>query len=67
MTWPPRTIFAVSVAVLLIILVLAAIATPWYRRLGLSRGTRRFVVGSVIVFLLVVVAYVIVVVPAYRD
>jgi uncharacterized membrane protein len=67
MTWPPRTIFPVSVVVLLVILVLAAIAIPWYRRLGLSRGTRRLLLASVIVFLLVVIGYVVVVVPAYWD
>jgi hypothetical protein len=67
MTWPPRTIFAVSVAVLLVILLLGAIATPWYRRLPLARGTRVLVVASVIIFLLVLTAWVVFIVPIYWD
>ena len=67
MTWPPRTILAVSVAALLIIVVLAATALPWYRRLPLSRGGQRLVVASVVTFLLILTAYVLFIVPIYWD
>jgi hypothetical protein len=67
MTWPPRTIFAVSVAVLLGILLLAAIAVPWYRRLPLPRRGRRLVVALAVVFLLVLIAGVVFIVPVYWD
>jgi hypothetical protein len=66
MTWPPRTIFAVSVLVLLVVLLLAATFLPWYRQLPLSRTLRRVVVACVIMVLLVLIAWVFFV-PVYWD
>jgi len=67
MTWPPRTILPVSVAVLLVILVLAATALPWYRQLPLPRGGRRLLVTSVIIVPLILIACVLFIVPIYWD
>jgi hypothetical protein len=66
MTWPPRTIFAVSVLVLLVVVLLAATFLPWYRQLPLSRTVRRVVVACVIMVLLVLIAWVFFV-PVYWD
>jgi hypothetical protein len=66
MTWPPRTILAVSVVVVLIVLVLGATFLPWYRRLPLSRAGRRVAVACVITVLLVLIATVFFL-PVYWD
>jgi hypothetical protein len=66
MTWPPRTIFAVSVLVLLVVVLLAATFLPWYRQLPLSRTVQRVVVACVIMVLLVLIAWVFFV-PVYWD
>ena len=67
MTWPPRTILVVSLAMLLIILLVAVTILPWYRQLPLSRGGRLLVVASVIIGLLILRACVVFLVPVYWD
>ena len=66
MAWPPRTILAVSVVVILIYLVAAATLRPWYRRLPLTPRGRRVVVTCVVTFLLVLIA-VVFFLPVYWD
>lgn len=66
MTSPPRTIFAVSVVILLVVLLLAATFLPWSRQLALSRAGRRVVVACAIIALLVLIAWVFFV-PGYWD
>jgi formate-dependent nitrite reductase membrane component NrfD len=56
MTWPPRTILALSVAVLLVLLLIAATAIPWYRRLHISPNGQRIIVPSAIISLLTLIA-----------
>jgi hypothetical protein len=66
MTWPPRTVLAVSVVVILILLVIAVTFLPWYRQLPLSRGWRRLAVACVVFFLLALIAWVFLL-PVYWD
>lgn len=66
MTWPPRTILAVSVVVVLILLLLAVTFLPWHRQLPLSRAGRRIAVACVAIFLLVLIAWVLLL-PVYWD
>ena len=65
MTWPPRVWLAMGVAVVLVVLLIGAI--PWYRQLPVVPGTRRLIVASVVLFLVVLLAAVVFLVPAYWD
>jgi hypothetical protein len=67
MTWPPRVWLAMGVVVVLIMLLLGVIATPWYRQLPLSRGSRRLMTAAIVVFLLTLLGAVVFLVPAYWD
>ena len=67
MTWPPRVWLAMGVAAMLVVLLIGVIAIPWYRQLPLAPGTRRLIVASVVLFLVVLLAAVVFLVPAYWD
>ncbi len=67
MTWPPRVWLAMGVAVVLVVLLIGVTTMPWYRRLPLAPGTRRLIVASVMLFLVVLLAVVVFLVPAYWD
>jgi len=51
--------------VVLVVLLIGAI--PWYRQLPVAPGTRRLIVASVVLFLVVLLAVVVFLVPAYWD
>ena len=67
MTWPPRVWLAMGVVVMIVVLLIGVIAIPWYRQLPLAPGTRRLIVASVVLFLVVLLAAVVFLVPAYWD
>ncbi len=67
MTWPPRVWLAMGVAVVLVVLLFGVTAIPWYRQLPLSRGIRRLITASIVVFLLTLLGAVVFLVPAYWD
>jgi len=49
------------------VLLIGVTTMPWYRRLPLAPGTRRLIVASVMLFLVVLLAVVVFLVPAYWD
>ena len=67
MTWPPRVWLAMGVAAMLVVLLIGVTAIPWYRQLPVAPGIRRLIVASVVLFLVVLLAAVVVLVPAYWD
>ena len=67
MTWPPRTILAVSLVAALLVLLGVTVVVPWYRRLPISPGGRRLVATGVVVFLLLLIAGIVFIVPTYWD
>jgi hypothetical protein len=56
----------VSVLVVLVVLLVAAMFLPWHRQLPLSRVGRRVVVAVVIIVLLVLIGWIFFV-PVYWD
>ena len=52
---------------MLVVLLIGVTAIPWYRQLPLPPGTRILIVASVVLFLMVLLAAVVFLVPAYWD